>query len=53
MWDLQQFLSTNVYEHGFFNSGTRKNVLSELIDNYNCIIDEFETDPSLHIDYDK
>lgn len=53
VWDLQQFLSTNVYEHGFFNSSTRKNVLSELIDNYNCIIDEFETDPSLHIDYDK
>ena len=27
VWDLQQFLSTNVYEHGFFNSSTRKNVL--------------------------
>ena len=53
VWDLQQFLSTNVYEHGFFNSSTRKNVLSELIDNYNGIIDEFETDPSLHIEYDK
>ncbi|HJG36595.1 DUF4928 family protein [Enorma phocaeensis] len=53
VWDLQQFLSTNVYEHGFFNSNTRKNVLSELIDNYNSIIDEFETDPSLHIEYDK
>ena len=53
VWDLQQFLSTNVYEHGFFNSSTRKNVLSELIDNYNSIIDEFETDPSLHIEYDK
>ena len=53
VWDLQQFLSTNVYEHGFFNSSTRKNVLSELIDNYNGIIDEFETDPGLHIEYDK
>ena len=53
VWDLQQFLSTNVYEHGFFNSNTRKNVLSELIDNYNSIIDEFETDPSLHIEYNK
>lgn len=53
VWDLQQFLSTNVYEHGFFNSDTRKSVLSELIENYNSIIDEFETDPSLHIEYDK
>lgn len=53
VWDLQQFLSTNVYEHGFFNSSARRNVLGELIDNYNGIIDEFETDPSLHIEYDK
>lgn len=52
VWDLQQFLSTNVYEHGRFNSASRKDVLSELIANYNGIIDEFETDPSLHIEYD-
>lgn len=52
VWDLQQFLSTNVYEHGCFSSGIRTRVLSELIANYNSIIDEFETDPSLHIEYD-
>lgn len=52
VWDLQQFLSTNVYEHGRFNSSSRKDVLSELISNYNGIIDEFETDPSLRIEYD-
>ena len=50
VWDLQQFLSTNVYEHGLFRSSTRGDVLSELIDNYNGIIDEFETDPSLRIE---
>lgn len=53
VWDLQQFLSTNVYEHGLFNSESRRGVLSKLIENYNGIIDEFETDPSLHIEYDK
>ena len=52
VWDLQQFLSTNVYEHGCFNSKYRHDVLAELISNYNGIIDEFETDPSLRIEYD-
>ena len=52
VWDLQQFLSTNVYEHGCFNSKCRHDVLAELISNYNSIIDEFETDPSLRIEYD-
>lgn len=52
VWDLQQFLSTNVYEHGRFNSANRHDVLTELIENYNGIIDDFETDPSLHIEYD-
>lgn len=52
VWDLQQFLSTNVYENGMFSSDARKSVLAELIRNYNDIIDEFETDPSLHIEYE-
>lgn len=52
VWDLEQFLSTNVFEHGRFDSNERKNVLAELIKNYNGIIDEFETDPSLKIEYD-
>lgn len=51
VWDLQQFLATNVYEQGRFSSAGRRDVLAELIDTYNAIIDEFETDPSLHIEY--
>lgn len=51
VWDLQQFLSTNIYEHGRFNASSRRDVLAELIENYNGIIDDFETDPSLHIEY--
>ncbi len=53
VWDLQQFLSTNVYEHGSFSSGARRDVLRRLIEHYNGIIDRFETDPSLHIEYDR
>lgn len=53
VWDFQQFLSTNVYEQGFFNSSARKDVLAELVEIYNGIIDEFETDPSLHIEYNR
>lgn len=51
VWDLQQFLSTNVYEFSGFRSSGRSDVLAQLIENYNGIIDEFETDPSLHIEY--
>lgn len=52
VWDLEQFLSTNVFEHGRFDSNERRSVLAELIENYNGIIDEFETDPSLKIEYE-
>ena len=52
VWDLQQFLSSNVFEHGCFSAGGRRNVLGELVQNYNGIIDEFETDPSLKISFE-
>lgn len=51
VWDLQQFLSINVYEHGLFSSNDRRRFLADLISGYNGIIDECETDPSLHIEY--
>ncbi len=53
VWDLQQFLSTNVYEHGLFTATKRHTFLGKLVDEYNGIVDKFETDPSLRIDYDK
>ena len=51
VWDLQQFLSINVYEHGLFSSNDCRRFLADLISGYNGIIDECETDPSLHIEY--
>lgn len=52
IWDIQQFMSTNVYEHGQFDAEARRSTLRELIELYNAIIDEYETDPSLRIDYE-
>lgn len=51
VWGLQQFLSTNIYEHGLFKAESRKVFLAELVDTYNGIVEEFETDPSLRIQY--
>lgn len=52
VWDIQQFLSTNVYEHGFFNRIERQKTIGRIISGYNSIIDSYESDPSLKIDID-
>lgn len=49
VWDIQQFLSSNVMEHSGFNEAARNHTLAEIIDKYNAIIDAFEHDPSLRI----
>lgn len=51
VWDVQQFLSTNAHEHASFDSSRRKSFIARLIESYNGIIDDYETDPSLKIDY--
>ena len=50
VWDIRQFLSANVFEHGLFDETKRNSTLSEIIDRYNEIISEVETDPSLRIE---
>lgn len=52
VWDVQQFLSANVQEHSFFDESKRNTQLSAIIDNYNKIILEKETDPSLCIEFE-
>ena len=49
VWDIQQFLSSNVMEHSGFNEVARNHTLAEIIEKYNAIIDAVEHDPSLHI----
>lgn len=52
VWDIQQFLSMNVYEHGLFEDGERMKTVSKIVTGYNSIIDKYESDPSLKIDMD-
>ena len=51
-WDIQQFLSANVYERSRFDEAKRNSTLSSIIDRYNKIVLEAETDPSLRIEFE-
>lgn len=52
VWDIQQFLSTNINEHGLFDEQQRTTKLADIIERYNQIINEKETDPSLKIEFE-
>ena len=49
VWDIRQFLSTNIHEHCCFNELEKHRVLSKLISEYNMIVKDVENDPSLRI----
>lgn len=52
VWDIQQFLSTNINEHSMFDGAARNAKLAEIINKYNDIVEEVETDPSLRIEFE-
>lgn len=52
VWDIQQFLSSNVFEHSLFDEGRRNGTLADIVDNYNIIVLKKETDPSLRIEFE-
>jgi len=52
VWDIQQFLSTNISEHSMFDGTARNAKLADIIEKYNAIITEVETDPSLRIEFE-
>ena len=52
VWDIQQFISTNIHEHSLFDGAARNAKLADIIDKYNMIVDEKETDPSLRIEFE-
>lgn len=52
VWDIQQFLSSNVHEHSLFDEDKRNAKLGAIIENYNQIVMEKETDPSLRIEFE-
>lgn len=49
--DIEQFVTTNVYERSTFQHADRRAALDEIITRYNEIIDEVEDNPSLRIEF--
>lgn len=47
--DAAQFLTANVYERSLFKAGECKATLTAILERYNEIVSECETDPVLHI----
>lgn len=52
VWDVQQFLATNINEHGLFGSAERNAQIGSIVDAYNSIVDTVESDPSLRIEFE-
>lgn len=50
IFEVEQFVALNLYELGKFGADGRKTAVTDLVDRYNKIVDEFETDPSLRIE---
>ena len=48
--DIEQFIAARIYQMGRFTAEGRRMALSTMIDRYNQIIDEVETDPSMRIE---
>jgi hypothetical protein len=49
--DAEQFISTNVYEWSSFDSTRQKEMIERFLDKYNELIDAYETDPSLKVNF--
>lgn len=49
--EFEQFIATNLHELGRFEADQRRIKIGELVDRYNEIVEEFETDPSLRIEF--
>lgn len=52
VWDIQQFLSSNIYERSRFDETKRNSTLADIINKYNEIILEKENDPRLCIKFE-
>lgn len=48
--EIEQFIATNVYEWSAFQQTKRSVTVRQMVEAYNRIIDQCETDPSLKIE---
>lgn len=51
VFEIEQFLAINLYELGKFAAEGRKVAVQDLVERYNQIVDDCETDPSLRIEF--
>lgn len=51
VFEVEQFVALNLYELGKFAADGRRVAVTDLVTRYNEIIEEFETDPSLMIEF--
>lgn len=50
VFEVEQFVAANLYELGTFAAEGRRMAINELVERYNQIVDDVETDPSLKIE---
>jgi hypothetical protein len=50
-FEIEQFIALNLYELGKFAADGRRVAVNELVERYNEIVDDVETDPSLKIEF--
>jgi hypothetical protein len=50
IFEIEQFVALNLYEIGKFGADGRKTAVTDMVDRYNEVVEEFETDPSLKIE---
>lgn len=51
VFEVEQFVALNLYELGRFAAEGRRIAVADIVTRYNEIVDEFETDPSLKIEF--
>ncbi|MGD0737368.1 MAG: DUF4928 family protein [Terracidiphilus sp.] len=49
VFEIEQFVALNLYELGKFKATGRRTAVDELVERYNSIVNEIETDPSMQI----
>ena len=53
VFEVEQFVALNLYELGKFAGDGRRTAVTDLVERYNEIVDQVETDPSLKIELKK
>lgn len=53
VWDVRQFLSSNIFERSRFDEANRNSTIADIIEKYNEIVRAVETDPSLCIRFER